>query len=225
MAKYIVHNGIHIASEFTPETFDRLTTIGPKFKIGKHRYQVCQCSCSTQGYVIRRTDVLKAGQNQSCGCLCKELLIERNTTHGQSYRSEMGIWRGMISRCHNPKNKSFKRYGGRGIRVCDRWNDPVHGYANFLADMGPRPGPEYSIDRYPIKNGNYELGNCRWATMTEQNRNRKDNRMLTAFGRTQCMAAWAEEFGVTSGLIYRRLKEGWGLSDAISKPPRRNPCK
>lgn len=90
---------------------------------------------------------------------------------GKQQRStEYVTWVTMRQRCNNPNHHKYPRYGGRGVVVCERWNE----FANFLTDMGPKPSPKHSIDRYPNPAGNYEPGNCRWATATEQNRNRGD---------------------------------------------------
>src|SRR5262245_33615736 len=85
------------------------------------------------------------------------------------------IWRGMIRRCENPNDSRYEDYGARGISVCARWRDSFEAFAE---DMGPRPSPDHSIDRYPNNNGNYEPGNCRWATQKQQARNMRTNRRL-----------------------------------------------
>jgi hypothetical protein len=95
---------------------------------------------------------------------------KRNTTHGLSGHDLYGIWRGMIERCENPKRKDYPRYGGRGIRVCERWR---HSFPAFLEDMGERPSPQHSLDRYSDNDGNYEPGNVRWATGCQQQCNRQ----------------------------------------------------
>ena len=123
-------------------------------------------------------------------------------------------WSQMKARCYNPNNKKFHLYGGRGIKVCARWRNS---FANCLADMGIRPGSRYSIDRYPDKDGDYEPNNCRWATGVEQNRNRNFNRVLTHGGRTQCVAAWAKEIGVSHSTISERLKRGWTVAEALQQ--------
>lgn len=100
-------------------------------------------------------------------------------THGGVYTPEYTVWLTMRKRCNDPKHDSYRSYGGRGISVCKEWAN----FANFYADMGPRPTPQHSIDRVD-NNGNYEPSNCRWATLKEQHRNRRDNRMITHEGIT-----------------------------------------
>ena len=117
----------------------------------------------------------------------------------------------MNDRCSNPRNKDYKNYGGRGIEVCARWRS----FANFLTDMGPRPGPGYSIDRYPNTNGNYESNNCQWATTKQQNRNTRRNHLITFNGKTQCLSAWAEETSLPWDRILWRLNNGWSIERAL----------
>jgi hypothetical protein len=223
MAKYIVHNGIRIASDFVPETFGRLTTIGPKFWIwdGIKRprrcaYQVCECTC---GAVIAvRHNSLLTGNTESCGCVAAEKIAQVNKTHGLSRTIEHVTWTGMNKRCRNKLSKEYPNYGGRGIRVCDRWSEPKGmGFTNFLSDMGRRPPECTSIDRIDV-NGDYCPENCRWATDKEQRRNKRSSRVFTAFGKTQCQCDWAEELGGSWAAIWQRLRRGWTLEEALSKP-------
>lgn len=125
-------------------------------------------------------------------------------------------WLSMIARCENPRTESYPRYGGRGITVCERWRGS---FADFIADVGPRPSPSHSIDRINV-NGNYEPGNCRWATAVEQQRNRRSNRVLTINGRTQCLQAWADEVGIKSVTLQRRISKGMPPELAVLKPVR-----
>jgi hypothetical protein len=108
---------------------------------------------------------LGSGGTKSCGCSKVDRLATHRMTHTREYRA----WAGMIQRCTNPKNARWADWGGRGISVCDRW----HSFENFYADMGPRPSPDHSLDRYPNNDGNYEPGNVRWATRTEQQLNKR----------------------------------------------------
>jgi len=110
----------------------------------------------------------------------------------------------MLARCHYTNAINYHRYGGRGVTVCDRWLK----FGNFLADMGRKPSPKHSIDRTDNE-GNYEPGNCRWATAKEQCRNTRRNRTLTHDGKTMCMAAWAEKLGITWATLSWRIKHGW----------------
>jgi hypothetical protein len=122
------------------------------------------------------------------------------------------VWSKILSRCHRPRDKCYKDYGGRGIRVCDRWMD-VH---LFLQDMG-MPAPGMTIDRID-NDGDYEPGNCRWATQAEQNDNKRTTRMLEYQGRVQTLRAWAEEFDINPRSLSERLRRGWDLHRALTWP-------
>lgn len=144
-------------------------------------------------------------------------LLRGNARRDRLREPERGCWQQMVNRCTHPVHVGYPNYGGRGIKVCDRW---LESFENFLADMGPRPSLRHTVDRIDV-NGNYEPGNCRWATPKEQGRNRRDNRIISAFGREQCMAAWAEERGLPVRLIRDRIdKLGWGAETALSEPAR-----
>ena len=126
---------------------------------------------------------------------------------------EYRVWRGMHSRCNNPNNVSWMNYGGRGIRVCERWKS----FQTFISDMGPRPSQKHSLDRIDPEQG-YSPENCRWATQKEQANNRRDSRLITHEDRTQTLALWAEEAGISHSLLSRRLKDGWSMDRALSPP-------
>jgi hypothetical protein len=124
----------------------------------------------------------------------------------------------MIERCEDPTNPAFAGYGGRGISVCQRWRSS---FAAFETDMGPRPTPQHQIDRAD-NDGNYEPGNCRWVTVAEQQRNRRQTRWFTIDGKRLCLKDWAREFGLRyEGLRYRVVKRGMGLSEAANDMRRR----
>jgi hypothetical protein len=123
-------------------------------------------------------------------------------------------WYDMLRRCYNPNHKFYSYYGGRGIKVCRRWR---HSFDNFATDMGPRP-EGMQIDRYPRKNGNYTPKNCRWATRSQQHRNKRSNHLLTFRGQTKTMWQWSEEFDVDPMLVLIRIKKGWSVEHALTIP-------
>jgi hypothetical protein len=127
---------------------------------------------------------------------------------------ENRIYFTILSRCENKNVTAYKNYGGRGIKMCERWRNS---FDAFYEDMGQRPGPEYSIDRID-NDGDYSPENCRWATRTEQSRNRRSNHLVEAFGKKQCIADWADELGVTFQLIKDRLRRGWCVTKALLIP-------
>lgn len=137
--------------------------------------------------------------------------------HGHASRGRPSgawrTWRGLFTRCTNRKDPGWKNYGGRGITVCERWRV----FENFLADMGERPAGA-SIDR--INNdGNYEPGNCRWATRIEQNSNTRVAKHLTMNGETRTLSGWARVVGIGAPTIHHRLKVGWSVERALTTPP------
>lgn len=173
---------------------------------------VCACDCGGQRTVIRQ--LLVCGNATSCGCMSAERRGAKWRTHGLSRTcAEYIVWQAMRHRCSMPINPDWKNYGQRGIRVCDRWSK----FENFLADMGRKPSPQHSIDRINT-NGNYEPGNCRWATTREQARNKRNNRILEHNGERLCVAEWAEKTNLPSYLIFRRLAIGWSVQKTLSAP-------
>lgn len=145
--------------------FGRLVVLQENGKIAHENAYLCLCACGNQK-VIRRGH-LNGGKIKSCGCLQKEVRGRSRITHGKSESPIYGLWRTMIDRCENKKSKTYPRYGALGVSVCDRWQT----FENFYADMGDRPDGR-SLDRINPY-GNYEPGNCRWATAIEQRHNRR----------------------------------------------------
>lgn len=168
---------------------------------------LCRCKCGKQ--IIRARRQLLSGKTVSCGCFfARKRGGKRDSPCYQT-------WRSMLQRCRDKNSRSWPHYGGRGIKVCDAWKD----FRVFERDMGPRP-PGMSIDRID-NDGNYEPGNCRWATISEQTRNYRRNVQLTCHGRTQCVTDWAEELGIDAHLIYGRLEDGWPAEAALRLPKQR----
>jgi hypothetical protein len=134
-------------------------------------------------------------------------------THGMCGSAEYATWCGMLRRCRNKNERAYRHYGGRGIIVCDRWLD----FANFYADMGPKPSKDHSIDR--INNdGNYEPGNCRWATWSQQAKNKRCRKFLFR-GQMLSLSAIAEMVGLPRILVRDRINRGWTVEEATSIPP------
>lgn len=155
------------------DVFGRLTVVLPATP-SAHRQKRWLCKCVCGEKIVTRATCLTEGYTSSCGCLYREILPLVQRRHGDKTRRsvapEYSAWINMKTRCTNPKHNRWKYYGGRGITVCDRWRD---NYEAFLADMGRRPSPDHSLDRYPNNDGNYEPDNCRWATGTEQRLNQR----------------------------------------------------
>lgn len=142
--------------------------------------------------------------------------VTHGATRGYSITPEYSSWDCMIQRCTNPNNAMFSYYGGRGITVCDSWRNS---FANFLADMGKRPSKSHSLDRYPNNNGNYEPSNCRWATKAEQQKGRRNARLITFRGRTETAHMWSKITGLPSRTIFNRLKAGWSPEKILTSKP------
>ncbi len=181
------------------QVFGRLTVI--EKVIGKKNVSewLCQCECGNKTMVFGSK--LRSGQTLSCGCYH----IDKITKHGHAKiaSSEYLAWTSMYQRCYNENHRSYKNYGGRGIKICDRW---LNSFENFYADMGDKPTQKHTLDRYPDNNGNYELSNCRWATMRQQAANTRRNRHIEYNGRTMIMSDWARDLNIDSGYLCGQLK-------------------
>ena len=173
---------------------------------------VCRCDCGTEcikaGWRTRQGTVKSCGQN---GCSWWNFLPPGATReHPTEYRS----WAGMRARCAGKDEKARRNYVERGIMVCERWLK----FENFFADMGPRPTVRHTIDRYPNNNGNYEPGNCRWATKKQQAQNTRTNVFVVHKGEKILFAELVDQLGLDRAAVYGRLKNGWSLEEALGIP-------
>lgn len=199
----------------------RIDVVGRKFGMltpveelpaqgGMRRWRL-KCDCGSDHIAFQKA-FASGGKMRSCGCDSR-----MQTLHGLSKTAEYRHWINMLSRCNNPNTPGYELYGGRGIKVCARWTDS---FSNFYADMGPRPSSGHSIDRYPNKDGNYEPGNCRWATPSEQSRNRRGNRQITIGSAPfpVSLAEAADNAPVPYNTVLHRILRGWSIADAVSRP-------
>jgi hypothetical protein len=194
--------------------YERWTVLQFPTPLGKHPRVLARCRCG----VIRKVglDDLRSGRSRSCGCLRRELL----RTHGESGRrvgiqrqersAEYSRWLAMHDRCRNSRHPQYHHYGGRGIRVCRRWQS----FANFLADMGRRP-PGTTLERRKNNRG-YTPRNCYWATTAQQARNRRTTRWLCYLGVRLPLQDWAQRLGLHPATLHSRLGYGWPKRDVFS---------
>lgn len=167
----------------------------------------CSCGNAWKG----RLYALVHGTTKSCGCATRDQSNPRATKHGLHRTPEYGAWVNMKKRCYSKSHKSYEHYGARGVTVCDRWRES---FENFYADMGPRPGPEFSIDRIDNDRG-YEPGNCRWATSVEQANNRRGCTCVEVDGKSMTISELARAHSLPRRTVADRLKRGLSPTDAV----------
>lgn len=171
-----------------------------------------ECLCDCGKTMVTRSNSLRTGNTTSCGCT----RYDHVRTHGMKDSPEYISWSAMRSRCYRTTDKSYDRYGGRGIRVCDEWRDS---FEAFIADMGLKPSPDMSIDRID-NDGDYDPSNCRWATHVEQNHNRSNNSWLVIDGVRGLACDWSKVSGICEATINRRALRGWDARRAVYQPAR-----
>lgn len=202
--------------DLTGQRFVRLVVV--RYAGGDRRGRslwLCRCDCGTE--CVTDAAEMKRGHKQSCGCLRREMRGKTYLTHGMSNTPTYDSWQAMLRRCTDPTAVQYPQYGGRGITVCDRW---LNSFEEFLADLGVRPKGT-TIDRKDV-NGNYEPGNCRWATNKEQMRNRRNSRIIEYDGKRLTLSAWAEITGLRHSNILQRLASGWSVEKALTFPADRS---
>lgn len=216
--------------ELSGKYFGRLVVINDSGKRAKDGVVYWSCRCECGNFVDVYSKSLTSGKTRSCGCLNIESLrangkeaikhvskwIEKNKhpsiTHGKTKSKEYISWIKLKSRCENLNDIRYENYGKRGIKVCERWKK----FEAFYDDMGICPDG-FSIDRIDNDKG-YSPENCRWATKSQQQRNKRNNRKIDAFGEIKLLCEWSDKFGISPSTILNRLKSNWSNEDAVSKP-------
>lgn len=204
--------------DLTGQVFGRLTVLerGKAPDGETAAWWLCRCACGVERATAGAR--LRLGQSQSCGCLHRELTSAMMTTHGAANGGrrtpEYVAWRSMIARCYTPSATSYPRYGARGVTVCDEWRES---FEPFFAHIGPRPSKGHSVDRIDNAKG-YEPGNVKWSTAQEQSLNRRTAVVVTIGDETLPLAAWLSRYGTSSVRYYQRLRHGWSVTDAITRP-------
>lgn len=199
--------------DLTGKKFNKLTLLKFVEIKNKRTYWLCQCECSKK--IIVRSDSVTSGKTQSCGCLHNT----KNIRHGHSRSNTVGntpmyhTWQDMLSRCRNPNHIEYKNYGGRGIKVCKRWLK----FENFLEDIGDRPSGR-TIDRIDNNKGYFKL-NCRWATIKEQSRNKRNNVFINYKNENKCLQDWADQYNMHSGTLWCRIfRKNMSIERALTTP-------
>lgn len=204
--------------DLTGKRFGRLTVLRCEGKAKHGKYQwLCRCDCGA--LKISDTGQLNSGCTQSCGCLKTEMLIKKNQTHNMAGTPIYTTWATMKRRCHSPKDKQYKDYGGRGIAVCDEWLS----FEGFYKDMGDSYKPGLTLERIDNNKG-YCNENCVWADRITQANNNSRNRFETVDGITDTVANHARRYGHTYAVVQHRLQRGWDVEEAF-KTPRIFPVK
>lgn len=194
---------------FVGQKFGKLTVKEKHGSRNNRTLWLCQCECGNNTIVNRR--YLINGDTKSCGCLKKKPQVN---THRMSKTPEYVTWCSIKNRCYNKNQKKYKDYGGRGIKVCDRWKNS---FINFYSDMGKRPSKAHSIDRIN-NNDDYSPDNCKWSTPIEQANNTRSNRTIEINGEVKTLAQWCRFYNINHAVVKVRIFRGWPVIKALTTP-------
>lgn len=199
--------------DLTGHRYHKLLVIKFHHRDPKHKFWECKCDCGNTSVV--EGSKLRAGTTKSCGCHRKAATLAASTTHGMTKTKEHNAWCSMRRRCLDPKNKFFKDYGGRGIKIYEPW---ITSFEDFYAHIGPCPDKKFSVDRIDV-NGDYAPGNVRWASYKTQANNTRKNFRIEFRGEIKTPSEWSEILNIDPKTIYQRLyRYGWSVEDALTKP-------
>lgn len=182
-------------------------------RITRRLYWIYQCDCGT----VERVETKALSKKKKCPKCAHLDQTAKVTKHGhakEKQRSSLyNTWLSMKKRCSNPADSSYPHYGGRGIKVCDRWLN----FENFYRDMHPKPSPSHQINRIN-NNGNYEPSNVNWVTPAENSNNRRSSVILSWQGKTLTLAEWAIEVNLPYSALKQRYKKGWSIEKMLTTP-------
>lgn len=199
--------------DLTGQRFGRLNVVGFARKTKDRQFMwKCKCDCGNEVYV--RGYSLRSGNTRSCGCLQVETNIKLRQTHGMAHTRLYNVWVGMKGRCSSPSSGCYKYYGGRGIRVCDEWQNFTPFY-EWAINNGYQDN--LTIDRIDV-NGNYCPNNCRWITAKEQSNNTRRNHYITFNGETKTLKEWAKQLHICHTSLIERLDRWDSVEDALTIP-------
>ena len=206
-----------MANNLLGKTFGRLlVTAFNRSELGKGYLWDCRCVCGNSCTVQSKR--LSNGSTRSCGCLAKETRSSIRTTHAWSKTRLYTIWKGMKARCYNKNDNNYKRYGERGIEVCNDWKFSFEQFRDWSLENGYKDN--LSIDRID-NNGNYDPANCRWTNRETQSSNTRRNSVHTYNNKTQTLKQWAIEYDLNYNMLYGRIMNGWDFQAALEIPSRK----
>ncbi len=215
--QFVAHPSAKKFIDLTNRETGRLIVLGYAGKRGYHHHWYCKCVCGKTTVVSGQS--IRNGHTRSCGCMAYELTGLRSKTHGASGSRKRGVkpspeliaFRGAKARCSNPKDPNYHHYGGRGIKFL------FNTFEEFLEELGRKPTPKHTVERQDV-NGNYEQGNVCWATMKEQQNNRRSNRIEIIDGIPYSLSEWCDIYKTTIARTWNRLHDGWCIKCALTLP-------
>ncbi len=199
--------------DLTGQRFGRISVIKRAENKGKQVAWLCLCDCGAE--FVTRSDNITSGATQSCGCFNREQSSKKHRRHGGSGTRLYAIWIKVKSRCNDTNNDRYSDYGGRGITVCQEWQDSFEAFRDWSLANGY--SDDRTIDRKDV-NGNYEPSNCRWITNQEQQNNRRDNHYIAHNGETHTITEWARIRGLSENALVHRIQRGWDVDMALNTP-------
>lgn len=203
--------------DITGQRFGKLQVIKYYGKSKKGALWLCKCDCGNE--TIVNGGSLRSGHTQSCGCLQKEITIQKQTTHGKTNNRVYWVWASMKNRCYNSNYSLYRNHGGRGIRVCDEWKDNFQAFYDWSINNGydeNLPKGKCTLDRID-NNGNYEPSNCRWVDMEKQSNNTRRNVYYMVDGEKMTIAEIARKYNIKYSTLYSRFQKWhYSVEEAIS---------